>query len=309
MSVFKNSIIVTLLSYDGVDDRGVSIGPPTEYILPAGLRVTGTTSSTSLGYPNQATLQLFNLDEITRRKFTNKSAKVRLSGGRLGQEITFFEGDIKNAVPTRQDLDVILTVYLGSNERSWSNATISKTYEGEVLLKTILTDLAKAFPNSKGNPSFDRAPKFEKRATKFSNVTLDGSVRDLLKQYTTSNTTNPDDDVTYTILDSGEVAFADSTGIFATESEVVIDKVGQIIGVPTVDTVFLELKTHFKPSASVFNTLNVSSEFATSQIGNLFFTDQTIALEVSGQKRIREVVHNFDTRGSDWNTTIKASTL
>lgn len=306
---FRNTVTVTILTPDGVDDDGKPVGEITEYVIPKVLRITGNITKTSLGYPNQGILEFFNLDTSTRAKLTNRNARLKITGGKPDNEVLFFEGDIRNAIPTRQGLDVILTVYVGSNQKDWNNATKSVSYAGEVTYKKILTDLAKALPNASGEPSFDKAPNFLKKNPKIRDVVIQGSVRDSLHRYIKVGTSaDKSDDLVYTIQDDGEVVFADASGLVANESEVMIDRVGQIIGVPTVEVAYLLLKTHFLPSANVFNTLTVASEFATSQIGNLFFLDQEeVALQVAGQKRIREVVHTFDTRGGDWTTSVKAS--
>ncbi len=307
MNDFRNSIKVTLIMYEGVDINLKPVGTSTTYEIPSEIRITGDITKTSLAYPNQAVLEFFNLDLETRGKFINRATEVEIRGGKPNEEILFFKGEVRNSNTVRQDVDLITTVYLGSLQRDWDNATLSKTYKTEVPYKTILTDLAKAFPNAKGEPNFEKAPKFLAKNYTIRGVTVEGSVRDSLNIFTKMGTNDPSDDLVYTIEDDGEVIFADASGLIEDVAEFKINEVGQIIGIPEVEIAMMTVKTHFSPQANVFETLNVASEFKSSSIGNLLHLDQKVAMDIAGQKRIRAVRHNFDTRGSGWTTTIQAS--
>lgn len=308
MAEFRNTVTATLFIPDTVEDdgsvpKGTNI---TEYPIPEILRITGNVRKTSLAYPNQGIIEIFNLSEEYRTLISSRKARIQLKGGLVGSEILFFEGSIRNAIHTRNDLDIVTTVYIGDNQRSWDTAILNKAYKNSHSLQSILTDLGKALPSVQ-SVSFEKAPNFVEKNLMKSNITVNGSVRDSLSRLIKAKVGEVSPELTYSIQ-GDELIFADASGIITAESEVTINQVGQIIGIPNVDAWALTLTTLFDTSIQPYQTLTVDSQFVASNIGNLFFVNQQdVALNVSGQKRIREVVHNFDTRGADWKTTIKAS--
>lgn len=279
--------------------------------LPDILRVAGNIVLTTRGRPSQAMLEVYNLQNSWRVLLANRTVRMTIKGGTYGSTlVTIYKGIVTNTINTRQGVDIITTFYSNVLYNSWKDATISKTYNGVTTYKQILKDLCSAVPNTTGSPSFTYAPNFSASAYTIKNPTLHGNVKSLLDQYCNIDETNESNNITYHLSNEGQFIFSDIAGTLSGASTVNIDTVGMIIGIPTIEQGWITVKTHFNSSIDLFTTLNISTEFASYQMGNLYYVNaQKISSSYTGEKRIREVIHEFDNRASTgWTTTITAST-
>lgn len=90
------------------------------------LRINFRVEKSLIGYPNLATIRIYNLKESTRQEIKEEGLLVRLFAG-YDETPLLFSGDIINVIHRYEQPDWITEIYGGDAFRSWNTSTINKT--------------------------------------------------------------------------------------------------------------------------------------------------------------------------------------
>jgi hypothetical protein len=90
------------------------------------LRISFRVEKSLIGYPNLATIRIYNLSESTRQEIKEEGLLVRLYAG-YDTTPLLFSGDIINVIHRYEQPDWVTEIYGGDTFRSWNTSTINTT--------------------------------------------------------------------------------------------------------------------------------------------------------------------------------------
>ncbi len=91
------------------------------------LRVNFSVVKSLVGYPNLATIKIYNLKESTRNLLKEEGINIELYAGYTDTPL-LFSGDIVNVISLKQGVDWLTELYCKDSITGINDATINKTF-------------------------------------------------------------------------------------------------------------------------------------------------------------------------------------
>lgn len=114
------------------------------------LRMTFKIEKTLIKYPNNSTIEIYNLSPASRSLFEKKGASVRLTAGYTGSAKDLFIGDIASAVTKRTGPDIIMSVEAGDGLSNFQTKEADLSFGPGTKTQSILNSMTAAFGLTKG---------------------------------------------------------------------------------------------------------------------------------------------------------------
>lgn len=272
------------------------VGPKNQLgIRTTGLRVQFKMDKSLEKYPNNATIEVTNLDKESRSAIQNLSGNsannpaVILSVGYQKQLTVIYQGDIAKMVTRRQGPDLITSFECGDGQVAFNNAKTDVSFNPGTTFQVVVNRLAKDFGVGLGQVrGITDTDQF------INGITLSGNTRDHLT--TLTNRQGLDWSV-----QNNQLQILPKNG--STLQEVVyLDRDTGLIGDPFIEKVFrpelskdkkqvessgVKLLSLLNPSLNPGRQIEVDSEF------------------ISGLFTIKKVTHIGDTHGQQWYSEIE----
>lgn len=109
------------------------------------LRVKFNIVKSLVGYPNLANIQIYNLKEASRNQLIEEGSEVSLFAG-YDNIVLLFKGSIINAIPKKEGVDWVSTIYAGDSMSEINSATINKTLAAGSTPSQIFNELVNSIP-------------------------------------------------------------------------------------------------------------------------------------------------------------------
>lgn len=257
------------------------------------LRIRFRVRKTLMGYPSQATIEIFNLGQKVMNAVINRRyGEITLNAGYVGNDTTVFKGQIKNGRISRQGTDTIFTVFATDGGRAWERATFSKTYDTGVSIRLMLSDLIGSFPDIiEGD--IEAADGFEQKEVENFSGATHKSLQRLADDY------NFD-----WIVNEGVLDIVPRQRILDPTNIIKISAATGLIGSPTTTEIGVDMKVLINPFMIPARQIELSGVKAFNiAMGNLFFR-QGLPSTVNGLFKLRDIIHKGDTRSNDWYSEV-----
>ena len=112
----------------------------------SGLRVAFDVEKNSESFANPGKITIYNLNKDSRGFMEQKGLKVRLLVGYLNSLAQIYLGDIQKVKHEKSGVDWVTHIEAGDGEQAIQDATIDKSYQPGVNIKSVIGDLVGSFP-------------------------------------------------------------------------------------------------------------------------------------------------------------------
>lgn len=272
------------------------VGPKNQLgIRTTGLRVQFKIEKSLEKFPNNATIEVTNLDKTSRSSIQNLSGNsannpaVILSVGYQKNIAVIYMGDIAKMVTKRQGPALVTSFECGDGQAAYGNAKTDVSFNPGTTVQTVINRLASDFGVSLGQlKGINNTDQF------INGLTLSGSTRDHLTNITNRQGLDWS-------IQNNQLQIIPQNG--STSQEVIfLDKKSGLIGDPFIEKVFkpelskdkkeveasgVKLLALLNPAFTPGRQIKVSSEF------------------IDGLFTIKKVTHIGDTHGQQWYSEIE----
>ncbi len=266
---------------------GKFFGQQPNAIVVTDLRIQFSIEKSLEREPNSAHVTITNLAERSRAEVQQRPVWIRLDAGYDGQLERVFEGDLFHGESMRESADWETKLQVNDGGRAFRFARVSRSYGAGVDAYTALREAAKAMGLE---ARFSPQAALELRAQYASGLVLQGPARmELDKVLAPYGMSWSIQDGRLQVLRAGE---------YRTEEPILISQDTGMVGVPDYgspekkgQSPSLTVKTLLQPSVTPGGRVQVASR------------------QIRGTFRVERVVHEGDTHGETWHTTIEAKPL
>ena len=276
---FKRNYELNLTSPDG------------KVVTSRDLRIVFEVTKDLFGYPNLATISLYNLSLQRISQITEEFTGVELKAGYQGVNTLLFKGDVRNIVNRRDGTDTITEFFAGDGERKIRETKFSKTFASGTSVKQMVLDMAGSF----GIPKAKMDGLDVSRAT-LNGASFSGSTKDLLDKL-------GDDYGFYWSIQDGQFVTQGRDSYDESNRKIIITRSTGMIGSPSITELGADVRTLLNPEYQPYRLIEIKSPNAEIKVGNLFFRKNPPTLG-SGLFRINKVTHKGDSRGNEWSSSI-----
>ncbi len=273
----------------------LTVGNPLTASVITGLRIVFEITKDLQGYPNLASISIYNLSQETQSKIQDEFELVTLKAGYQDNLKTIFQGDIRNVTKARRGVDTITTVFAGDGNKDYSDAFFNKSFTDGAKVTDIVNEVIGEFTEvTKGV-----VEGLSSTAEKLFGANYSGSSADILDQLGEEN--NFDWSIQNNKVD---IISRDSF----VDSQTVISSQTGMIDSPTITEIGIDVKTLLNPSVIPGRLVKVESVAPNFELGNLNFRDINKTLG-EGVYKVIKIIHNGDTHSNNWNSTITGSSI
>lgn len=267
-----------------------------------GLRIEFEITKSLISYPNIAKISIYNANEDTLSALQRKFTRIILNVGYGTDLKVLFKGEVRNVFQEGGSINKLLTIYSGDGEKDWKNSFFNKTYNKNVSIKTIITDLVNSFPSL----TLGEIEGIPDVADNLLGSTISGKTSDILDRYATDYGFN------WSIQDEQIIITPDDQALSNSEA-VLINASNGMIGSPTLTETNLgfggvEVTTLLNPRLKPTGLFKIESVTQNISIPNLFFREVK-KTRAEGLYRTQEVVFKGDSRQGEWLSTAKGTAV
>lgn len=238
------------------------------------LRVKFKVEKTSESTPNKATIAVYNLNQQSRAIAEAEGNLITFDAGYQGRLENIFIGDVARAISTVSGTDIITEFECGDGERAYQDSTLDKSFSPGTGISQVFSAAAESLGLTQG----EQADVGDK--SYLNGLSVSGPVRNILDSLTATQ------DLEWSIQD-GALQITKVKGKTQAEAVELTSNSG-LLDSPKKKDKGLEVKAllnpKFKPGRGVFIT--------------------SIAVK-RGLYVIRRVVHEGDTHGNEWFSTLE----
>jgi len=241
-----------------------------------------------------ADIRITNLAKVSTIR---QGAHISLSAGYKDSYDVIFTGNVTNSLKERNGTDIITRLLCRSGEPYSGRLSCTASYGKNVRVVDVIKSLAAAWPRQleMDESQFDNAPRMT------SGYSVNGDIPSALNElkyafkfeWTQHNGK----------LIVNKRTYPRKTGI--TE----VNQFTGMVGMPEVslgsDGLGVFVVTALDPHFAVWGRINVTSEFATFNTGNLFISANSGDASANGEYNIMALRHRGDSHGSQWTTEIE----
>lgn len=100
-----------------------------------------------LSIPNMSTIEIWNLKRQTRQSLKTAGLSIKVYAGyEYGSKELLYTGSIEGVITQRQGTDIVTNLVCFTGTNSLLRSVVSKTYEKNIPLKQIVTEIAQEIP-------------------------------------------------------------------------------------------------------------------------------------------------------------------
>jgi len=262
------------------------------------LRITFNVEMSLVGYPNMATIKVYNLNQTNRNKIKEEFTKIFLSAGYKGNTPLIFSGNIINVTHEKQGPDWITTLFCGDAIKSINSSTINKTLPPGQTTESIFDELVGQMTGVTKGVTEGLKDCLTKKRSLLRGIVLAGNVKDWLDKlaqncgfdYSVNN------DIIETTIKGKPLN---------DEPILEIRQDNGMIGSPELTEIGVKVKSLLIPHIKLGRRIEIKSISAKINIGNLIFR-KIPPIIGTGAYRADKINHVGDTRSNDWFTNIEA---
>lgn len=145
------------------------------------LRIKFNIEKSLVGYPNKATIEIYNLSEASRSKIEEDDLELSLFAG-YEEHPLIFKGEIINVIHLKDKTEWITTIYAGDATKTLNSATINKTLTAGTTVTQIYNELTKSMSNVTKGITEGLTKCLSGKKSILRSLQLTGNVKDLLKK-------------------------------------------------------------------------------------------------------------------------------
>ena len=260
------------------------------------IRIAFKVEKSLVGYPNLAKISVYNLKASNRKLIEDTATSVQLFAGYSDVLPLLFSGDVINVIHLKQKTDWISDIYCGDASTVLNSATINKTMTAGATQEQIFNTLVDATTGLSKGVLEGLSNCLSNKQSLLRGLQLTGNIKDWLKHI--AEQCGLDYAITDNVIDTmpkGQPLTDDPV--------VVINQTTGMIGSPERTDVGLTVKHLLLPTLRLGRRFKVESISTKINVGNLNFR-KVDNLKDEGTFRVSKLVHEGDTHGQNWLTTI-----
>lgn len=263
------------------------------------LRITFEVSKSLVGYPNQANIKIYNLNENLRNQIEQEDINIKLFAGYEDTGTALiFDGDIINVIHTKVGVDWISEIFAGDGTRILNTSTINKTLAPGVTPEQVYNELVSGLQGVVKGISEGVKNCLSGKRSLLRSLQLTGNIKDWLDQLA------KDCGFEYSIND-GVIETTQKNTPLSDVPPIVINQGTGMIGSPERTEVGVNVSHFLLPELRLARTIKIESINERINVGNLFFR-KVPPIKNQGIYRIDKILHLGDTRGNTWESQISA---
>ncbi len=271
----------------------VVVGNDLEAVQIDNLRMEIEAVKEAQSLPAEGFVRIYNLNENTETRIRQRAERVRVFAGYDGELGLIFDGDIRRVERDRGGLVRITTITLGGNVFKLTNARVSRSYEGQVSTRQIVSDVLPTF-----GIDFDSLDVIPEDAVQ-NDFAFTGRTYDLLNKVLRPININ-------FYEENNSISFS-SVGSAPNEFEFLISQNTGMVGSPSITDEGVKVKSLLNPRLNVNRRIRVVSDvLQRAPDGD---AQNAKASEQEGVYKITKVAHKGDNREGDFVTEIDAVPL
>ena len=253
-----------------------------------------------VGFPNLASIKVYNLSESDRNRIETEKEKVRLFAGYEDTEVVLiFDGDIVNVTHLKQGTDWITEIFCGDAVKAFEDATINKTLGPGATSEQIYDELTEQLEGVAKGVTEGLKDCLSGKRSLLRALQLSGNVKDWLDKLA------EDCGFEYSVND-GVIETIPKGFPLSDEPPVVINQASGMIGSPERTEIGVNVINLLLPALKLGRTVRVEAVSTKINIGNLFFR-KIPPVRNQGVYRINKMTHVGDTRENPWETRIEGA--
>ena len=258
------------------------------------LEIVFEIKKTLYGYPNLATIKLYNPNIHTLNALRRKYTQIILNVGYNDDLRLAFKGDIRNVTQGKTSNTRVVTIFAGDGARAFNNSIFNKTFDVGISTQDILKEVIGSFTGLVAGDLSGVPAVSDKK----DGLTLSGQssriMDDLSREY---NSDWSIQDGVVNVLPRGKTI----TG----QEVIIVNPRTGMIGSPSVTNyganVTTLLNTQLVPGA----LFSIQATGADVQIGNLFFRTEKVRTDATGYYKVRAVDLKGNSRKGDWFSVVE----
>lgn len=262
------------------------------------LRISFNVELSLVGFPNVASIQVYNLNKSNRNKIKKEFTKIRLYAGYESNTSLIFIGDLVNVTHEKNGPDWITNLFCGDALKAINTSTVNKTLPPGQTTESIFNELVGEMEGITKGLTEGLKDCITKKRSLLRSLVLSGNVKEWLDKlaqncgfdYSINN------DVIETTVKNQPLN---------DDPILEIRQDNGMIGSPELTEVGVKVKSLLLPQLKLSRRIEVKSISAKINIGNLIFRKIPATIG-EGVYRADKIQHVGDTRGNDWFTNIEA---
>lgn len=256
-------------------------------------------SGPSGGGLNTAQIEIYNLNDNSKKFLLQKGNKVIIEAGYEYDYNVIFGGEVKSVTDKKQNADIITTLYSFTNVALYEKAFINESFT-QISLNEFLDKMSSDHGFTLKRDNFTAT---------IINRTYWGALKDILT--TLGNQYN------FTWMDHNGVI-----EVRKNENQTIVkytfDPSSGLIGIPVITEKGADLVVFLQPNINVGDLFQLDSQFATFNLGGLEFQERILGNELqnalvrnestdrfSGQFQVMIATHEGSTHENMWHTKIE----
>ena len=249
-----------------------------------------------VGYPNMATIQIYNLKKSNRNLIQEEFTKIFLHAGYQGNVPLIFSGNIVNVTHIKQGPDWVTTLFCGDSIKTINESTINKTLPPGATTESLLDELVGQMDGVTKGVTEGLKDCLTGKRSLLRGIVLAGNVKDWLDKL--SQNCGFDYSVNNDVLET-----TTKNKPLNDEEPVIVSQSNGMLGSPELTEVGVKVKSLLLPQLKLGRRIEIQSISSKINIGNLIFRKIPPTLG-EGTYRIDKITHVGDTRENDWFTEI-----
>jgi hypothetical protein len=286
MRLFKREAAVTLVRPLNSAELSAPIITPNAIVV-RDLRVVAHIEKTARPEPNQCEVIIYNLAERTRKEVTQKPLYVRIDAGYDGSLSRLFTGDLRWSESVHERVTWSTRLQLGDGERSFRFGRLNRSYRAGIDARTAVAEAAKEMGLT---VKLSEAAELELRSQFAGGLTMTGPAHRGLSQVLDGFGMN------WSIQDSElQILMGNET---APDQVIVVSQDTGMVGTPTFGA-------PPEKGKSPVVTVTMLLEPRLKVNGRILLKSRNI----EGLFKVQRVVHDIDSHGDPWFSTVEATRL
>ena len=260
------------------------------------LRFSFVVELSLVGYPNMATIRIYNLRKTNRNLIQEEFTKIFLYAGYKGNVPLIFSGNIVNVTHEKIGPDWITTLFCGDAIKTINESTVNKTLPPGATTESLLDELVGQMDGVTKGVTEGLKDCLTGKRSLLRGIILSGNVKDWLDKL--SQNCGFDYSVNNDVLETTV-----KNKPLNDEEPVVISQANGMLSSPELTEVGVKVKSLLLPQLKLGRRIEIQSISSKINIGNLIFRKIPPTIG-EGTYRIDKIVHTGDTRENDWFSEI-----
>lgn len=261
------------------------------------LRIAFNVELSLVGFPNIASIQVYNLSKSNRNLIKEEFTKVFLNAGYEGDAPLIFSGNLINVTHEKNGPDWVTNLFCGDAIKSINESTVNKTLPPGATTENIMNELVAEMDGVTKGLTEGLKDCLTKKRSLLRGLVLSGNVKEWLEKL--SQNCGFDYSINNDVLETTVKGKP-----LNDEPVLIIKQDNGMIGSPELTEVGVKVKSLMLPQIKLGRRIEIQSTSAKINIGNLVFRKIPPTIGV-GTYRADKIRHIGDTHSNDWFTDIE----